>query len=158
MERILKNFERAYFMKQAIHEDIAKNADAMNRADYSCSESILQAVGKYFLGELDPQLVKTASAFSGGIGNTSEELCGCLSGGLMVIGSLYGRLDLQGDDKHVEFYARKYRELFINEFGAIKCAQVKAINGNPAIPRSCEKIVERSALVLLRFLEPEKAE
>lgn len=52
---------------------------------------MLLTVGEYVLGDLEPRCVRTATGFAGGVGDTQQEMCGALSGGVLVIGGLLGR-------------------------------------------------------------------
>ena len=49
------------------------------------------AVGEHLLGPLDDQVLRMSSGLGGGLGSTQQELCGALSGGVLIIGALYGR-------------------------------------------------------------------
>ena len=70
------------------------------------------AVGEHVLGELDPRMAKMPTPFAGGVGDTREEMCGALSGGLMVIGALCGRTGPDETDDTALRLATRYRELF----------------------------------------------
>lgn len=65
---------------------------------FNCAESILLS----FLKEEDQQLVRLATPFGGGVGG-SKDLCGILTGGVLAIGYLLGRLD--GEDQDSKFNA-----------------------------------------------------
>ena len=56
------------------------------------------AVGEQVLDHVDEQTVRMASAFMGGAGGTQEEMCGVLSGGVMIAGALLGARR-PGDDE-----------------------------------------------------------
>jgi hypothetical protein len=50
------------------------------------------AVGEHLLGEIDAgHMCQLACAFGGGVGLSRQEMCGALSGGVLLIGLLYGR-------------------------------------------------------------------
>ena len=94
-----------------------------------------------------------ASGFSGGLGGTQEELCGALSGGVMVIGALYGRASLGEDDRLATDLADQYRRCFLAEFGHTQCARLReAVVDAPGGPSSCGMLVEQAAIILLRLL------
>jgi len=114
---------------------------------------MLFAVGKYKLGELHPQCAKIATVFSGGVGSCHQELCGGLSGGLLVIGSLYGRINPEEDDVLVKDLGKKFREQFLKEFGSTKCEDVKAWLIEQGMEEKCDKVVERSAMMLMNLLD-----
>ena len=121
------------------------------------------AVGGHYLDDLNPRCpptsvaIRMATGFSGGLGDTREELCGALSGGVMVIGALLGRTSLEEDDKPAVTLAARYRERFLETFGYTQCREVreKIVNA-PGGLGSCGALVEKAATILLRLLDEEK--
>jgi C_GCAxxG_C_C family probable redox protein len=114
---------------------------------------MLLAVGEYLVDDLKTECRRMATGFSGGLGDTREELCGGLSGGVMVIGLLHGRTTLDEDDQPAIKLAALYRTRFLEEFGYTKCRGlrenvVKRIGGLG----TCGALVERAALILLELL------
>jgi len=110
------------------------------------------AVGEYVWGNLEPRCVRMASVFAGGVGSGKQEMCGALSGGVMVIGGLLGRTSLDEDDEPALELAARYRERFLAELGATQCARVWEIVHAPAGMGSCALLVERAATMLLELL------
>jgi len=114
------------------------------------------AVGEYVLGDLDPRLARMPTAFAGGVGDTQQEMCGALSGGLMVIGALHGRATLAESDMPALRLAARYRERFAREMGATRCAAVyKRVHSERGLG-SCALLVERAARILLDLLEKQE--
>ena len=111
------------------------------------------AVGEHKLGGLEPQAIRMSTPFGGGVGGTRQELCGALSGGVMVIGALYGRTDSSQDDKQAYELAKQYREGFHTEFGHTKCEPIREAFAKPDGSHGCDRVVERAAQVLLGVLE-----
>ena len=75
---------------------------------YSCSESIIKwAIDE---GLVDNSLLPVATSFSGGMGVGC--LCGAIAGAQMVIGYLYGRDNVAGN----ELLARSKAKEFIQRF------------------------------------------
>lgn len=70
----------------------------------SCSESVLKALVNNFEMNVNSEIVKTASGFSGGMGG-SGCTCGTISGAIIAIGLLFGRSE--GSDPSI----RKAKEL-----------------------------------------------
>jgi len=102
---------------------IMEKARGYLNTGWHCSEGILKAVGGHYLGEINPQAFRISTAFEGGVGGTNEELCGALSGGLMVIGALYGRTNPRKSDYRCASMAAAYRLRFLEHFGYIRCAR-----------------------------------
>ncbi len=111
------------------------------------------AVGGYLLHELSDQSLRMATGFSGGLGDTMEELCGALTGGVMVIGALFGRVNLDEDHQPAIRIAEQYRSRFLSHFGHTQCAQLReTVVGQPDGLPSCALLVESAAKTLLTLL------
>jgi C_GCAxxG_C_C family probable redox protein len=135
--------------KQAI---IQRAGDLMD-AGYHCSEAILLSVGGHYLGDVSPQAVRMSSPFAGGIGSTKLELCGALTGGLMVIGGLAGRENAVNKDERCQALAAAYRAEFLRAFGWLKCQNLKEHWIGTAGQESCRVLVEKAAGVLVGVIE-----
>lgn len=110
------------------------------------------AVGEHVLRDFDRRMVTIASPFAGGVGGTEEEMCGALSGGVMVIGAVHGRNEAHEDDQKAKELAVRYREGFAEEFGTTRCGPICEEMHAPGSPGSCKFVAERAALVLLEVL------
>ena len=92
----------------------AEEAAEAFRRGLSCSQAILSVYGKD-LG-IDPETaVKIASAFGAGVAK-SGEICGAVSGALMVIGLTQRLEDIQDASSREKVYAKARR--FVGEFTA----------------------------------------
>jgi C_GCAxxG_C_C family probable redox protein len=131
---------------------IQKAGDLMD-AGYHCSEAILLAVGGHYLGEVSPQAVRMSSPFAGGVGGSRMDLCGALTGGLMVIGGLAGREDAMINDDRCQTLAAEFRAEFLRSFGWLKCGDLKANWIGTAGQESCRALVEKAAGVLVGVIE-----
>jgi C_GCAxxG_C_C family probable redox protein len=130
---------------------LAKKCGELLDADYHCSEAMLVGVGSLRF-PLNPQTIKMSTGFAGGIGSTKAELCGALSGGVMVIGGLYGRTDPKVSDEKCQQLCAEYQRRFEKEFGCMQCAELKANwVGKPGQER-CVQLVEKAAGILLDVL------
>ena len=98
--------------------------------------------------------MRMATGFSGGLGDTREELCGALSGGVMVIGALYGRSTRDENDKPAIERAELYRERFLDTFGYTQCRVLREkIVKVPGGLGTCGALVAEAAMVLMDVLE-----
>ena len=125
-------------------------------ADWHCSEGMLLAVGEHYLGEINPGVLRSSTAFAGGVGGTNEELCGALASGLMVISALYGRTDAQTNDDRCMDLAAAYRARFLEHFGNIKCADLKEHWVGKNGQETCAELMADAAGVLVDVLEGEE--
>jgi hypothetical protein len=67
--------------------------------------------------ELCDTVLKMAMPFRGGMAGTMSSHCGALTSGILLIGALYGRLKPDGDEKLAPAIARRYWQMFLDEFG-----------------------------------------
>ena len=130
---------------------------------YNCAQAVAAAFGDV-TGLTERQAAKMASAFGGGMGRM-REVCGAVSGMLMVLSYLYG-YDTPGDDiskrklyGQVQELAAKFRE----ENGSIICREI--LKNPPSDPnptprtaefyakRPCAKMVMTAARLLDGFME-----
>ena len=127
---------------------------------YNCAQSVLYS----FCHELqidENAALKTACGFGGGMGR-KEEVCGAVTGGIMVIGSKYGR-GKNDDRTTTELTYSKTRELmerFSEKHGTFICR--KLLNGceltteegqkhfkeNDLLNRTCRLCVESVVQIL----------
>ena len=84
------------------------------------------AVGEFVLHPLDETTRRISAAFLGGMGDTRQEACGALSGGLIVIGALVGRASLEEDEHICTRLAARYHEQFTATFNLTRCADLRA--------------------------------
>jgi C_GCAxxG_C_C family probable redox protein len=117
---------------------------------------MLLVVGEHVLGDLGPRCAWMATGLAGGLGDTQQEMCGALSGGVLVIGGLLGRESLNEDDRPALDLATRYRERFLAKLGATQCARLREMVYAPGGLGSCALLVEGAAMILLKLLEEAK--
>ncbi len=114
---------------------------------------MLLAVGEHVLDNLEPRCARMATGLAGGVGDTQQEMCGALSGGVLVIGGLFGRESLNQDDLPALDLAKRYRKRFLDELGTTQCARLReTVVYAPGGLGSCASLVERAASILLELL------
>ncbi len=143
-------------------------AEAFRRG-YNCSQAVAVAFCDR-IGMTESQAARLSSSFGGGMGRL-REVCGAVSGMLLVAGILYG-YDTPGDDgakkSHytlVQHLAGQFRE----QAGSIVCRQI--LKDPPSDPnptprtaefydkRPCVRMVALAARILETYMEenPPKA-
>ena len=143
--------------------DHAKKAADLFLGGYNCSQAVLAAFND--LTGLDEQTaIRLASSMGGGIARL-REVCGAVSGMLMVAGLLYGPDDPNDKPAKMEHYAR-IQELaaqFRDQYGSIICRELLGVKGAEApIPedrtpeyyrnRPCTRFVYNAALLLDEYI------
>ena len=130
---------------------------------YNCAQSV--AVAFCDVTGLTPEFAaKMASSFGGGMGRM-REVCGAVSGMLMVAGLLYG-YDTPGDDTVKRNHYARVQDLaarFRQEVGSIVCREI--LKNPPSDPnptprtaefyktRPCTRMVLLAGQILDRYLE-----
>jgi len=138
-------------MDDKARKDIMEKAKAMLDAGWHCSESVLIAVGENYF-KISPEMKQLSTPFAGGVGNTHHELCGALTGGLMVIGGAMGRSNNGTEDQACQDTAAAWREAFLTHFGQLRCCELRENwIGQPGQP-DCSELVRQAAGVLMDLL------
>ena len=112
---------------------------------YNCAQSVAVAFCD-LTGLTEQQAAKMASAFGGGMGRM-REVCGAVSGMLMVLSQLYG-YDTPGDDVSKKRLYMEVQDLagkFRAETGSIVCREIlknPPSDPNPS-PRTAEYYAKR---------------
>ena len=92
--------------------------------------------------------MRLASGFGGGLAG-KRDLCGALTGCVMIIGALYGReTPAQNEAKSRELIQRLY-DRFLEAFPGTDCGQIR-----DAMPpgTKCTKTVETATKILLELI------
>ncbi len=110
------------------------------------------AVGEYLFGSVDDRMQRMSTGLAGGIGGSHQETCGALSGGVLLIGALYGRTQPDEDDGECRRLATEYRERFAQELGATRCCDLRASGYGSDGTQPCSTLVGRAARILLQIM------
>jgi len=113
----------------------------------------LLAVGEHMLDEFPDACKRMGTGFSGGLGGTHQELCGALSGGVLVSSMLLGRTTLEQDDRPAMNAATLYRARFLAKFGDTQCARLRDRIKAPGGLGTCAVLVEQATALLLDVLQ-----
>lgn len=97
--------------------------------------------------------VKLASGFGGGLGHAGD-LCGALSGAIMVLGALKGRSNPpDGDREGMYALSQGFHDKFVEEFGATDCDIVRKHDWGTKEQRvNCLKLIVTTAGLLADFM------
>lgn len=105
-----------------------EKAKSLFSGGYLCSQSVLSTYSEEF-GVPPHTALRIAAAFGGGI-NNSGEMCGAVSGALMLIGLKYGSTqprDAEGRQR-VESAADRFISDFAGAYGSMKCRDLLGID------------------------------
>ncbi len=131
-------------------------AREIHSEDFHCSETITRAVWPHLFPNkpLNEDILKMTMVMHGGIADSMSSHCGGLTTGILMIGLLYGRDDIDGDARLAPAIARKYWQMFLDEFGTSHCTTLKSnlpLTGEA--PTRCGCIMVRSARLILKCLQ-----
>ena len=112
---------------------------------YNCAQAVAVAFADV-TGMDKKEAAKLAAPFGGGMGRM-REVCGAVSGMLMVLGTLYGYDNADADSKKKELYqqVQALAEQFKEENGSIICREIlknPPSDPNPS-PRTAEYYAKR---------------
>lgn len=107
---------------------------------FSCSQAMLSSFSQRFGMDRDTAL-KIAGPFGGGIAGTGN-ICGALTGAIMVIGLRYGRIDPEDQIVKEQCYAAVHSllEEFGNRHGSVTCCGL--LGHDVSTPEGKEQVKE----------------
>jgi len=113
-------------------------------------------VGEDLWGETPEVLLRASCPLGGGVAGTHDELCGVLSGAVLLAGARWGRTAPEEDDKPLYAALADLRERFRDLFGHTRCDDIRL--SYPDVPKRCRPVVAAGArLVMEWFAEQERA-
>ncbi len=91
---------------------------------YNCAQSVLFSYADKLNISRDLAL-KMANGFGGGIGR-KQEVCGALSGGILVLNLIYGRGENEDKQKQEIVYSlvRELMDKFEEKYGSVNCKKL----------------------------------
>ncbi len=136
-------------------KDIQKKAFQNFISGYHCAESIARAIIESYSDAFDPESIKAASAFQGGIGRCKQDACGALTGGVVALGVLKGRTEPGQDISEAVGMANRFREKFIERFGSTNCAVLLKTVVEPNPEYTCKHLTRDAAGLLADVIDGE---
>lgn len=148
--------------------DRCAKAYEYHKQGYNCAQSVAGAFAD-LTGLAPEQLMAAMGGFGGGVGGSHAELCGAVSGGVLVLSLLRPHTD--GADKagKVAVYAltKEFRRRFEEVFGLTRCGELlKARPGvtekNPAAQRlgvtaHCDNMIVTAVEIVEQMLAEQSA-
>jgi C_GCAxxG_C_C family probable redox protein len=110
------------------------------------------AVGESLWGQVDDPICRVSTGLAGGLGCSHQELCGALSGGVLLIGAVYGRTLPDEDDSECNRRTTDYRLRFLQQFGTTCCSDLRASGYGSDGQWPCSLLVERATRILCQVL------
>lgn len=109
------------------------------------------AVGDHYLTDMPEVLIRASCPFGGGVGGCYEELCGVLSGAIILLGALWGRVSPAENDDLVRDLACGFRQQFIEANGSSQCRAIR--DTLPDQDKRCLPVVREATRALVELIE-----
>ncbi len=133
---------------------------------YNCAQSLLSAFASRF-GLTSQFALRLAAPFGAGMAREGQ-VCGALSGALMVLGLQYAGSRPE-DKERIYRIARDFMDQFENQHGSIICkellghdistpAGLQAARDKSLFKTICPALVDETAMALTRYLDDHPAE
>jgi C_GCAxxG_C_C family probable redox protein len=141
-----------------------KEAKSLFEEGYYCAQSILYKYGKDYFAE-NKLALKLASGFGAGVSYRGE-MCGAVSGALMVLGLRYGYSELSADTSGEIIFriSNEFMDTFEKLNGSIICkhllqTDISTTEGlefalqNGIFKKTCPALVESASEILVSLFE-----
>lgn len=148
--------------------DRCAKAYEYHKQGYNCAQSVAGAFAD-LTGLAPEQLMAATGGFGGGVGGSHAEVCGAVSGGVLVLSLLHPHTDGADRAGKAAVYAltKEFRRRFEEVFGLTRCGDLlKARPGvtdkNPAAQRlgvtaHCDNMVVTAVEIVEQMLAEEQA-
>ena len=134
------------------NKEIRKKVYGHYESGFHCAEAITKTVLDMFSRKPHPEATKAASVFGGGIGGSTEELCGAFTGGVIALGYLLGR-DAPGDNmRDAGALVKEFKSRFQTQFGTLKCRDLLFSFDEQENPLGCVKLTAETSVILANLL------
>lgn len=121
-----------------------------NHYDLNCAETIVYAANEEFNMNLDGNSLKSAAAFGGGM--AIEDVCGVVTGSLIILGILFTKKRAHESDR-IKTLTTEYITRFQNALGTLNCKQLKAEYKTDL--ERCSKMLYEGAVILENIINRE---
>lgn len=123
----------------------------LHGSGYNCAQSIVCAFAEDFGADVETSF-RLSEGFGGGIGDM-KDMCGALSGAVMVAGLISATGTDNLKTKGSTYRAvKEMKKKFADKVGAISCKEIKGIETGQVL-RSCSGCVEDGAKLVIEYLE-----
>ena len=147
-----------------------EKAHAYHKQGYNCAQSVICAFSD-LTGLSMEQCLAVSGGFGGGVGGSHDELCGAISGGIMVLSLLHPHLESSNKDTKRDLYkiTKEFRKRYQETFnGLTKCGDL--LRAHPGLSEKtpaaaalelkahCDIMVVTSVQIVEEMLAEEAAE
>lgn len=119
--------------------------------DLNCAETILYGSNKVYKLGLSKECLRLAAAFGGGMG--TENVCGVVTGSLMVISHLFVE-NVAHQNPEIKEMCKELFKIFQEELGNFDCKPLK--DEYRTEEKKCYDVILKGAEILDKFIAVEK--
>jgi C_GCAxxG_C_C family probable redox protein len=131
--------------------EVGERAASFFGERYHCAEAVVAACFEA-LGEDSCEAVAHATAFGGGFGKSFAEVCGVLSGCMIVIGHLHGRRMPGENWDHPADLGAAVRKQFLDNQKTTNCGVLRDSFGDEQQMAECRKLVQETTVALIEII------
>lgn len=118
--------------------------------DLNCAEKMVYGANWAYDLKLSPEALKLSAGFGGGMG--VEDICGAVTGAIMVLSHLYVKQNSH-ESKRIKELEGEFIASFNKELGFTDCKNLKAKYRNEEV--KCNPIIFKAAEILDAIVERE---
>ncbi len=133
-------------------EGLEKKAFDLFNTGFCCAEALSKTIIDHFAEKPENYPVKVASGFCGGVGRTHADVCGALTGAVIAVGYLYGRMEQRQDFSKACMITSEFRKQFLEEFGSTNCARILESLGEQEKYIKCKQLTGKATGMLYDIL------
>jgi C_GCAxxG_C_C family probable redox protein len=134
-------------------QEVEQRAFDYFQAGFLCAEAVSKTIVELFGREPSHEIPRVASGFGGGFGGTRDEACGALSGGLIALGYLFGRMTPSEDYRAIFELVAEYRRRFMERFGSSTCRTLLEGFGEQDNWAKCKRMSAEATGILWEMLK-----
>ena len=139
-------------MRPLEDKEIRKIVYARYASGFHCAEVITKTVLEMFSEKQHPEATKAASVFGGGIGGSTEELCGAFTGGVIALGYLLGRHAPGDNMRDAGALVNEFKSKFQTQFGTLRCRDLLFSFDEQEDHLGCVKLTAETSVILANLL------
>ncbi|WP_312611820.1 C-GCAxxG-C-C family protein [Oscillibacter sp.] len=149
--------------------DRCEAAFQYHKAGYNCAQAVALAF-EDLLDVSETVITAAGGGFGGGVGGSHVELCGAVSGGVLVLGWLTPHTDGADAEGKKRTYAavKEFRRRFEEVFGLTRCADLLAAHPQPGeknpaalrlgVTAHCDNMIVTAVEILEKMLAERTAD
>jgi C_GCAxxG_C_C family probable redox protein len=135
-----------------MRKEVEQKAFDYFQSGFQCAEAISKTLTELFADDVGGDIPRVASGFGGGIGGSHEDVCGALTGGVIAIGRLLGRMETGPLLKDTYRTASNFRKQFVEKFGSTNCQVILTEFGPQDNMDKCKRLTAEAAGLLADLL------